>query len=475
MMKSGVQKIFRERTGFKLLIFLIWMAAVVYAVSPLVETHQFATLHKIKKAGEITVITRNTAHCYFTYRDQAMGFEYDLARAFAEYLGVRLTLHIADSWEGMIPALKNGSGAVIAASMTIPADRENQVAFSDGYMQIQQHIIARRGNEIAKRAEDLSGKTVHVRKGTSYQEKLEALNRRGMDIDIQLHKDVPTEELIQKLAQGEFDITIADSHIAMLNQRHYPRAVMLGPISGKQMLGWAVHPRSHELLNEVNSFFRTIKDNGRYAEIYNKYYKDVDEFDYVDLRTFHQRIKTRLPRYSPFIKDASRKHGFDWRLIAAQMYQESHLQPWAQSNAGAAGLMQLLPRTARSLGVDDIFNPVQNINAGVGHLKSLYDYFDKAPGKDRLLISLAAYNVGLGHVIDARKLAVKKGLNPDQWASLAQTLPLLKYRQYYKNSRHGYCRGDEPVAYIKQILIYYDILKRQGADYKAARVDLGRR
>jgi membrane-bound lytic murein transglycosylase F len=217
-------------------------------------------------------------------------------------------------------------------------------------------------------------------------------------------------------------------------------------------------------MEKINSFFKTIKENGKFGEIYDEYYGEIGDVDFVDLRAFHRRIKTRLSRYSPFIKVAAKKHGFDWRLIAAQIYQESHFNPWAKSPSGARGLMQLLPSTARSLGVGDIYNPVENINAGVRYLKKLYDLFDKAEGNDRLLIAIAAYNIGQGHIYDARNLAIQKNLDPNLWESLEETLPLLRYKKYYKKSKYGYCRGTEPVRYIEQINIYYDILKRQGIE-----------
>jgi len=188
----------------------------------------------------------------------------------------------------------------------------------------------------------------------------------------------------------------------------------------------------------------------------------------VDLEAFHQRVKAKLSRFSPFIKAAAKKHGFDWRLIAAQIYQESHLNPWAKSHAGARGLMQIMPSTGESLGIDDLFDPVENINAGVQHLKNLFEHFETAKGHDRLLIALAAYNIGQGHIQDARKLAKKKGLDPNKWESLTETLPLLRYKKYYQKARYGFCRGNEPIRYIKQIMIYYDVLKRQGFEYKTA-------
>jgi len=473
MVTSAINKIFRGRPIPQLIIFALWVLAVFYVMNPIVSLYKFNTLHKIIKAGQITVITRNSAHCYYTYREEPMGFEYDLAKAFADYLGVELKVQIAEDWEEMIPLLEDGTGAIIAAGMTITPKRQKQVAFSDGYMNIQQHIISRRNRAKIKKLEDLSGKTIHVRAATSYQERLEEIQKKGIDFNIELHHDLPTEELIQHVDSGDIEYTVADSNIALLNRRHYPGAIMAGAISDLQQLGWAVHPAAHRLKAKINSFLTSIKKNGEYDEIYRKYYGDVANFDYVDLSIFHRRIKTRLSRYSPFIKAAAKKHGFDWRLISAQIYQESHLNPWAKSPAGAKGLMQLLSRTARSLGVKDIYNPVENINAGVQYLKKLYDLFDGANETDRLLISLAAYNIGQGHIRDARRLAVKMNLDPDSWESLAKTLPLLSFRKYYKNSKYGYCRGTEPVLYIKQIMIYYDILKRRGIEHGEVQAKLG--
>jgi membrane-bound lytic murein transglycosylase F len=464
---SAVNTILRERPTFIVTVFFAWALAVLYFSYPLVAAYKFVTFHKVLKSGELTIITKNSANCYYLYQDQPMGFEYELAKAFADYLGVRLRVKIADQWEEMVPALMNGSAAVIAASTTITPARQEEVAFSNAYMQTRQHIITHRNNLKINEIGDLTGHTVDVRKGTPYQHRLEELLKNGTDFEIQLHEDEPTEELIQKVADGEIEITVADSYIALINQRNYPGAVVKAAISDDQMLGWAVHPQAQRLLEKINSFFKRIKASGKFDRIYNKYYGEIDDFDYVDLSVFHRRLKTRLSRYSPFIKAAAKKHGFDWRLIAAQIYQESHLNPRAKSHAGAKGLMQLLPSTAESLGVRDIYNPVENINAGVGHLRMLYDQFEDADGQDRILITLAAYNIGIGHIQDARSLAAKMNLDPERWSSLAKTLPLLTYQKYYKNSDYGYCRGTEPIRYIKQIMIYYDILKRQSIEHSA--------
>ncbi len=423
------------------------------------------TYDRILKAGEITVITRNNAHCYYMYRDQPMGFEYDLAKAFADDLGVKLKIKIAENWDGMLPALREKAGDLVAASMTITDKRRRLVDFSNGYMTIQQRIIIHRDNHAIKRIEDLAGKTIHVRQGTSYEERLRALIQQGIGLRIRVCEDPATEELIRLVAAKNIDVTIADTNIAFLSRRYYPATIVGASITEKEHLGWAVRPGDHRLLERINQFFAEIKQNGVFTKLYEKYYADIDDFDYVDLRTFHRRVETRLPRYSQIIKELSLKNDFDWRLIAAQIYQESHFDPRAQSHAGAFGLMQLTRSTAESMGAKNLLNPVENISAGIRYLKKLYDFFDKAQGSDRLFIALAAYNIGQGHILDARNLARQMDLSPDKWTSLKKTLPLLRQRKYYKESKYGYCRGAEPIKYVKQIMLYYDILKRQGIEF----------
>jgi len=423
-------------------------------------------LSQILKKGELTVITRNNAHCYYSYRDQEMGFEYDLAKAFADYLGVGLNIRIADKWEGMIPDLMNKSGDLIAASMTITPSRSQKVLFSKSYMDIQQHLIVHRDNNTIRSRDDLSGQVVHTRKGTSYQERLEVLKSQIPDLTIVLHADVPTEEFIRQVAEKEIDITVADSNIALLNRRYYPQTIMAAPLGEAEALGWAVHPQAHQLLDKIDQFFKHIKSNGQFQELRRQYYAEVESFDYFDLKVYHRRLATRLPKYQPILMAAAREYGFDWRLIAAQMYQESHFRQYARSHAGAYGLMQLTRRTAKSFGVTKLYDPEQNIYAGIQHLRNLYDYFIIESESDRMDIAMAAYNIGQGHVRDAQKLAITLRMDPNRWSSLKKVLPLLRYRRYYKDTTYGYCRGTEPVAYIKQIKIYYDILKRQAIDFE---------
>ncbi|KPJ78965.1 MAG: murein transglycosylase [Deltaproteobacteria bacterium SG8_13] len=437
------------------------MLACIVALSGGCAPEKDSRLEQIWNAGQITFITDNNAHCYFIYKDQPAGFEYELAKAFADYLLVDLQVR-TPGWDDMFSHLLNGHGDVIAASLTRIPSREKRMAFSDAYLTIQQFIIIHKDNRGFFGPEDLHGKQVHVRSGTSYQQQLKELQKAGIDLQIALHKNVPTEELIRQVAEKEIGITVADTNVALLNRRYYPDTVMAFPISGRQSLGWAVREGDSELLEVINRFLANISEDGTFEKIYQTYYSRVELFDYVDLKTFHRRLDTRLPAYKSAIRSESRRHGFDWRLVAALIYQESHFDPAAVSYTGVQGLMQLTVATAREMGVTDRTDPRQSIRGGIKYLSTLYQRFeDIEDDAERMLFTLASYNVGYGHVRDAQQLAGEKGLDTKKWSSLRQTLPLLRYPKYYRRTRSGYARGTEPVRYVDRILTYYDVLRRR--------------
>lgn len=419
------------------------------------------SVRKIKERGKLTVIMVNNANVYYSYRDQYMGFEYDLAKAFADSLGVTLEV-ITPGWDELFKTLNSGKADLIAAGMTITEPREHIVNFSDGYLDIQQQVIVHKSNKSIQGLEDLAGKTIHIRSGTSYEQRLKELKDQGLDVTVVLHKNMPTEELINKVSQKKIEITIADSNIAMLNQRYYPDIRIAFPIEKTQSLGWAVRKGDIQLLLTVNRFLTKTHDNGLFATIYDRYYRGVSVFDYVDLKKFHRRLETRLPKYKTLIQEEAKKHGLDWRMIVAVVYQESHFNPRAKSYTGVRGLMQVTLKTAKEMGIKNRISPDQSIKAGVGYIAKLYDRFDDIENHDeRILFALASYNVGYGHVRDAQGICRNKGWDPNRWASLKKALPLLVEEEYHTKTTYGYARGSEPVRFVSRILVYFDIIKQK--------------
>lgn len=420
-------------------------------------------LEQIWDTGQIVMITDTTAHNYYQYRRRPAGFEYELAQAFADYLGVDLQV-VTPGWDKMLGALNDGKGDFIAAGLPQLTDWREFVDFSDAYLETAKHVIVHMDNHTIRAVDDLNGKKVHIGWGTPGHQRLLALNDEGYDIRIVPHKNVTIEELLRRVAEKDIDITIADSHVAYLNRRYFPVIRKSFAISGPQHLGWAVRKGDGELAGIINGFFDRITREGKFAQIRDRYNAGRDRFDYFDLKKFHERVDSRLPAYRSVIMRESRYHDFDWRLIAALIYQESHFDPEAISYTGVRGLMQLTLETAGDIGVEDRRDPVESIAGGIKYLKWLYDLFADIPGSDRMLFALASYNIGYGHVRDAQEIARKKGFEPNTWIALRRALPLLSQSACYRQTNYGYARGNEPVRYVDRIVTYYDILRWKARD-----------
>ena len=435
------------------------------------------TLYRIKKTGTLRMITARGVNSYEIYRGKPIGFEYEMAREFADYLNVRLEV-VTPGWNRIYRSLEQDHGDFIAAGPGIiqnqyqdqkqnhdQSQNKNQNklhAFSDPYMTVQQKLIHHKLIYGLPNLEALAGQTIHVRRGTAYQKRLEQIRRDGINIGIVLHDNTPTEELIQMVADREIKYTVADVTIARLNRRYYPDIAIGLDISSEKPLGWAVRSNDPEFLSTVNDFLADIKNRGIQQKIHKKYYSNVEAFDYYDVKKFHQRIDTRLPDYQEFIQQECLKYGFDWRMIAAVVYQESHYNPQARSRTGVKGLMQVTLDTAKEMGISNRQHPEQSLKAGIQYLDKLYQRFDEIEDHhQRLLFALASYNIGYGHVRDAQGLAQNHGWNENRWASMEKALPMLTQVRYYRTVRYGYARGWEPVHYIKRILTYYDILRQK--------------
>lgn len=422
------------------------------------------SLSRIIKAGKIRMLTENCSNSYYIYRDQPMGFEYDLAKEFAAFLQVDLEV-ITPGWDNMFSYLDMERGDFVASGVTITEKREKEMLFTQPYMDVEQKFIYHKSKLPIKKLSDLKGRTIHVSKNTTYYERLLQLQKSGLQIDMVIHDDLSTEELLRMVSENENDInyTVADSHIASLNRRYYPDLCVGIAIQKKEHLGWAVHKDNMALSNKMVQFFDLIKSNGIFNKLYEKYYGHLNTgFDYYDIKTFHEVVETKLPKYQKTIIREAEKSGFDWRMIAAVVYQESQFDPKARSETGVRGLMQITERAAKEMGITNRRDPQQSLKAGIGYLSQLYKKFDAVNNTvDRIKFALASYNVGYGHVLDAQELAKLNGKDGNRWASVNEILPLLAKPSYYSKTKYGYARGREPVRYIEKIFAYYDILKQK--------------
>jgi membrane-bound lytic murein transglycosylase F len=219
----------------------------------------------------------------------------------------------------------------------------------------------------------------------------------------------------------------------------------------------AVRADNPKLLAALNGFIRKEYRGLVYNVLYKKYFTSRRQVR--DLASGRPRAggDNGLSPYDEVIRTLAERYNFDWRLIVAQMFQESRFDPKAESFAGAQGLMQVLPRTARFMGFEKIKKPEEGIHAGVKYLDWVRNRFEpELPVNERMWFTLAAYNAGHGHVQDARRLARQKGWDGDRWFdNVERAMLLLSKKKYARKARYGYVRGTEPVGYVRNIRELY--------------------
>jgi membrane-bound lytic murein transglycosylase F len=322
-------------------------------------------------------------------------------------------------------------------------------------------------NELIKSPSELIGKRIHVKKGSSYLKRLENLSDEiGGDIIIfEESGDVITEELIVMVANKTIEFTVADEDLANVGATYFDNIDVNMPISLPTQVGWAIRKNSVELLVELNKWISELKRKPDFNVLFKKYYDDPKGFKRRAQSDFSTITGNRISPYDDLIKKYAKNIKWDWRLLAAQIYQESQFNPNAKSWIGAEGLMQLVPSTAREFGAKQILDPEQNIRAGTNFIKWLEEYWGKYiddPAELEKFV-LASFNTGHGHVLDAMKLAEKYGKNPNVWDDNVGFYLLLKSKPKYFNDpvvNSGYCRGREPVNYVSSIYEQFEIYKQ---------------
>jgi membrane-bound lytic murein transglycosylase F len=411
-------------------------------------------LQEIKQRRVLRVLLRNNAASYFLYRGELQGFEYELAKAFAKANRLRLEVIVPDSHAQMLQWLREGRGDVAAGFLEPDDDMQQQgIAYSRPYHHAPRHLVVREDDPLSG-LQDLRGRTVTVRRSSPYWKDLQALRDEDHDFDLQAApEDVETEELIEQVAAGDIDATVADGHLLAIELAR-GLAVRSGlQISDDRDHAVAVRAENPKLLAALNRFIKQEYKGLVYNVLYKKYFTSHRQVR--DLAAGRSRAggDAGLSPYDETTREYAERYGFDWRLVVAQMYQESRFDPEAESFAGAQGLMQVLPRTARFMGFEELKRPEDGIHAGIKYLDWVRNRFEpELPFHERMWFTLAAYNAGHGHVQDARRLARQKGWDGDRWFdNVEQAMLLLSKKQYARKARYGYVRGIEPVSYVRNI------------------------
>lgn len=418
------------------------------------DKRYFGDFDAIKKRRVLRVMLRNNAASYFLYRGELMGFEYELAREFAEYHGLRLEVVVPPSHRELTSWLLEGK-ADIAMGFIEPDESQRRlgVEFSKPYHYAQQHIVVHKDDPASSLA-DLDHRTIFVRHHSPYWGRLSDLQRGGAGFSLRATSDaVETEQLIRMVSRGKYKATMAGEHLLDLELAKGLSVRSAYALEESVSHSIALRKRNPKLKQALDKFVKGIYRSEFYNLTYNKYFKSRSSVQRLARGRVVDALKGQISPYDKLVRKYADHYGFDWRLVTAQMYQESRFDPKAKSHVGAKGLMQLMPRTAKAMGVKNTSDPANSIKGGVKYMDWLRDRFDaKLPISERLWFTLAAYNAGAGHVQDARRLARQLGHDPDRWfGHTEEAMLLLAKKKYAKKARYGYVNGREPVNYVRDI------------------------
>ncbi len=426
---------------------------------------------------------------YLVFRGETMGYEYELLSKFAKDEKLKLVPVVVRNSATLIEQLNKGEGDVIAAQLVAPSN-ESEILATDGLYETAPTVVQRGAGSPAQghsaatttalireqqetgevpvtirarlvgKPSELGGEDVHISRRSPYRSTLLELNDElTEDVHI-VEIDESADRLMQRLSEGEIGFTVAAENVAKLNATEYRNLLVQPALGPPKQIVWAVRRNAPRLHDALNAWLH--KNPKLLAVLYRKYF--------LDRRGFAQRAASRyltaetgtLSPFDDWFREYARIPGWDWRLVASQAYQESHFNPNAQSWAGAQGLMQIMPRTARELRVNPR-DPRQSIDGACRYLWKLDKQLaDEIPREEeRIRFILASYNVGLGHVEDARRLAKKYGDDPGDWDDVAYWLIRKSKRAVYNDPvvKYGFARGTEPVDYVERILDRFEHYK----------------
>jgi membrane-bound lytic murein transglycosylase F len=414
-------------------------------------------LERVRAMGVLRVATVNSPTTYYIENDRPTGYEYDLAKGFADRLGLKLEMLVVGSEDEIVDKVASGAADLGAGGIAVNSAREQKVRFTEPVSRVVPELIYRTGGPRPQSLDDLKGKLA-VPEGSSEAQRLMELKRFHPTLTWDLASGVDVENLLESVSDGDIDYTIGNSDLVAINQRYFPKLAVAFPLSEVQQLAWAL-PRNDDSLYAAAADYLRDTSGAERDKLRDKYFSQVMhpvQFSSVSLAA---DASARLPKFRKWFEEAAAKTNMDWRLLAAIGYQESRWDPAAVSPTGVRGLMMLTEDTAAELNVKRREDPVQSIDGGARYIRRAIEALPpeiKEP--DRSWMALAAYNIGMGHLTDARKLTQQRGGNPNHWADVRASLPLLTQPRWFKKTDFGYARGHETVTYVGNVRTYYDML-----------------
>ncbi len=406
--------------------------------------------------GELRVSTINSPLTYAAINNKDYGLDYELAKRFADYLGVKLKVTVRQNISQLFDDLDAGKTDMLAAGLVYNTERVKNYQAGPTYYSVSQQLVYRVGGNRPRTLAGINAEQLAIAPGHVALNDLQALKEsKYPDLNWRVDEKRGTTALMQVVIDGTLEYTVADSVAVSLFQRVHPELAVALDISDEQPVTWfSEKSEDNSLSAAMLDFFNSMNEDGTLARLEEKYLGHGNDFDYVDTRTFLRAVQNTLPDLKPLFEKYARQ--IDWRLLAAIAWQESHWDPQATSPTGVRGMMMLTRNTAQSLGLTDRTDAEQSLDGGMRYLQDMMAKVPEAIPKDeRIWFALAAYNMGYAHMLDAMALTKKQKGNPNSWSDVKQRLPLLSQKPYYSRLKYGYARGHEAYAYVENIRKYH--------------------
>ena len=451
--------------------FCMWACQQTPQQQAVVDIDHYDLTH-MKDSGVLVALTLNSSISYFDYRGEPMGFQYELAKHFAQSLGLKLEMKTARNMEDLVHMLLRGEGDLIAYPLPITKEFKDSVDFCGEDIITHQVLVQRNGNKSQKaltNVTELIGKDVYAKPG-KHLDRLINLDKElggGIRIHEVTNDSITNEDLMMQVANGTIDYTLSDNDLARLNKTYYPNLNTNLAVSFDQRASWAVRKTSPLLSEAADRWHKENMTSPAYKASAKKYFEMSKRLPHGPILSIKDG---KISHFDHLFKKYAPEVGWDWRVIASLAYNESNFDTTAVSWVGAKGLMQLMPRTARAMGIPEgkEQNPEESVKAATKYLAQRTRSLKKVSNpEEKMKFVLGAYNAGIGHVFDAMALAEKYGKNKYIWDENVASFILLKSNEEYFNDpvcKNGYFRGRETYNFVKDILERAEMYKQKIKD-----------
>lgn len=409
---------------------------------------------RIESRGHLVVAVRESEGIYWANGQEFTGLEHDLLQELEQHLDIDIDIFAVRDMDDLYRALAAG-----AVDMAIPGTSLGEIELPSSLAYSTTRIgLVKNGKSESEESQIRTG----ILDPIAHKDAMDdILSSDALTSTVYEHGRL-SAELFTLVNMGELENALVDERDFKLQQSAFPNLKFDPLDSPERQLRILFHPdQDGTLSSRIDETITLFKDSGLLNQMYDRYFGNALEFDYVDNLTFEKHLASRLPKYEALFRKYAEQYGMDWRLLAAVAYQESHWRENARSPTGVRGLLMVTLNTAAEVGITNRLDPEQSTKAGAQYLTSLKGRIPaRITEPDRTWFALAAYNVGMGHLEDARKITELLGDDPDRWIDVRKHLPKLALKDYYPWTRHGYARGSEPVVYVANIRRFYENLKK---------------